>query len=198
MAFARIEKEPSRGGYRAVPQEGSPFLIPSELFVSNQLFIGQELSREAFLHLKELQDHYLCRKQALTYLSRREHTAFELKIKLQKKLFSPRCIENVLDVLKEENLLSEIRYALQFIESRQRKNPEGRALMAQRLASKGVEREAAERALDALYTEEQIIDYVERAYTLAVRKVGKENAKMVLFKKGFSSYEVRLGLERLF
>jgi regulatory protein len=103
----------------------------------------------------------------------------------------------VLDVLKEENLLSEIRYALQFIESRQRKNPEGRALMAQRLAAKGVERESAERALDELYTEEQIIDYVERAYVLAVKKVGEEKARMVLAKKGFSSYEVRLGLESL-
>ncbi|MCK9348975.1 MAG: recombination regulator RecX [Sphaerochaeta sp.] len=136
--------------------------------------------------------------QAMTYLARREHTAFELKIKLQKKSFSSRCIQNVLDVLKEENLLSEVRYALQFIESRQRKNPEGRALMSQRLAAKGVDREAAERALDELYTEEQIIDYVERAYALALRKVGEEKARMMLSKKGFSSYEVRLGLERLF
>jgi regulatory protein len=133
----------------------------------------------------------------MTYLARREHTAFELKVKLQRKSFSPRCIQTVLDVLKEENLLSEIRYALQFIESRQRKNPEGRALMAQRLAAKGVERESAERALDELYTEEQIIDYVERAYVLAVKKVGEEKARMVLAKKGFSSYEVRLGLESL-
>ncbi|MFA6695740.1 MAG: regulatory protein RecX [Sphaerochaeta sp.] len=198
MAFARIEKEPSRGGFRAVPQEGSPFSIPSELFVSKQLFIGQELCQEEFFHLKELQEQHLCKMQAMTYLARREHTAFELKIKLQKKSFSSRCIQNVLDVLKEENLLSEVRYALQFIESRQRKNPEGRALMAQRLAAKGVDREAAERALDELYTEEQIIDYVERAYALALRKVGEEKARMMLSKKGFSSYEVRLGLERLF
>ncbi|MDC7230587.1 MAG: regulatory protein RecX [Sphaerochaetaceae bacterium] len=134
----------------------------------------------------------------MTYLARREHTAFELKIKLQKKSFSSRCIQNVLDILKEENLLSEVRYALQFIESRQRKNPEGRALMAQRLAAKGVDREAAERALDELYSEEQIIDYVERAYALALQKVGEDKARMVLSKKGFSSYEVRLGLERLF
>nr|WP_321265276.1 regulatory protein RecX [uncultured Sphaerochaeta sp.] len=136
--------------------------------------------------------------QAMTYLARREHTAFELKIKLQKKSFSSRCIQNVLDILKEENLLSEVRYALQFIESRQRKNPEGRALMAQRLAAKGVDREAAQRALDELYSEEQIIDYVERAYALALQKVGEDKARMVLSKKGFSSYEVRLGLERLF
>jgi regulatory protein len=197
MAFAHIEKEPSRGGYMAVPQEGSPFSIPSELFVSNQLYIGQELSHEEFLHLKDLQEQHLCRMQAMTYLARREHTAFELKVKLQRKSFSPHCIQNVLDVLKEENLLSEMRYARQYIESRQRKNPEGRALMAQRLASKGVEREAAERALDELYSEEQIIDYVQRAYALAVKKMGKDKARMVLSRKGFSSYEVRLGLESL-
>jgi regulatory protein len=133
----------------------------------------------------------------MTYLARREHTAFELKVKLQRKSFSPHCIQNVLDVLKEENLLSEMRYARQYIESRQRKNPEGRALMAQRLASKGVEREAAERALDELYSEEQIIDYVQRAYALAVKKMGKDKARMALSRKGFSSYEVRLGLESL-
>ncbi len=181
----------------AMPQEGSPFSISGDVFVSEQLYLGQELSREAFLHLKDVQEAHLCRKQAMTYLARREHTAFELKIKLQRKGFSSHGIENTLDMLEEENLLSELRYALQFIESRQRKNPEGRALMSQRLSQKGVAREAAEKALDELYSEELIRDYVTRAYSIALRKGDQEKARMMLAKKGFSSYEIRLGLERL-
>ncbi|MGE4453721.1 MAG: regulatory protein RecX [Sphaerochaeta sp.] len=180
-----------------MPQEGSPFSISSDVCIREQLYLGQELSREAFLHLKEVQEMHLCRQQALVYLARREHTAFELNSKLQRKGFSSHSIENTLALLEEENLLSELRYALQFIESRQRKNPEGRALMSHRLSQKGVARDAAKRALDELYTEELIIDYVGRAYSLALKKGDQEKARMLLAKKGFSSYEIRLGLERL-
>ncbi|MGH0052974.1 MAG: regulatory protein RecX [Sphaerochaetaceae bacterium] len=198
MAFARIEKEPSRGGYRAIPLEGSPIFITTELFVSFQLTVGQELDEETFFRLKRIQILRLCRAQALAYLARREHTAFELQVKLQRKGFEQDCINDTLAVLEEENLLNEVRYALQFIESRQRKSPEGRALMARRLAAKGVKRDAANDALDQLYSEELVVEYVQRAYELALRKTHEETkARHILIGKGFSSYEIRLGLEML-
>ena len=131
----------------------------------------------------------------MVYLARREHTGLELTQKLTQKGYETGIIRSTLDQLAEENLLSEYRYALLTIEQRQRKSPEGRILMAQRLAAKGVNREDANRALDELYHEEAIVEYVQRAYTQAEQKVGADKVRMQLQKKGFSSYEIRLGLE---
>jgi len=121
-----------------------------------------------------------CRSQALVYLARREHTSLELTQKLQVKGFDRSVITPVLEKLSEEDLLSEYRYALLAIEHRQRKNPEGRALLSQRLASKG----------------ELATEYAQRAYQLALAKGGTEKARLLMGKRGFSSYEIRLALEQ--
>ncbi|NCC65174.1 MAG: regulatory protein RecX [Spirochaetia bacterium] len=197
MSFARIEKEPSPGGLCASCVEGSSFSLSSDIVGSMNLSIGQELSEQEYFKLKQIQERRDCRLKALDALSRREHGQNELKQKLLLKGFSKEVIEMVLDELIEKKLLSDFRYATMFIESRQRKNPEGRLLMSQRLASKGIDRETVQKALDLLYSEEQTIEYVQKAYQLAKRKADEQKALFMLQKKGFSSYEIRLGLERL-
>ena len=195
MAFARIEGEIPGQGYQVSVHEGFPFYITADVFRSLHLSVGQELTEAECLELKEVQARRNCRSQAMAYLARREHTRLELTQKLTQKGYEPDIIRATLDQLAEENLLSEYRYALLAIEQRQRKSPEGRILMAQRLAAKGVNREDANRALDELYNEEAIADYVQRAYTQAEKKVGADKVRLQLQKKGFSSYEIRLGLE---
>jgi regulatory protein len=197
VSFARIEKEPSQGGLCASCVEGSSFSLSSDIVGSMHLSIGQELCEQEYFKLKQIQERRDCRLKALDALARREHGQHELKQKLLLKGFSEESIEVVLDDLIEKKLLCDFRYATMFIESRQRKNPEGRFLMSQRLASKGIDRQTAQKALDLLYNEEQIIEYVQKAYQLAKRKSDEQKALMVLQKKGFSSYEIRLGLERL-
>ena len=194
MAFARIEGEIPGQGYQVSVHEGFPFYITADVFRSLHLSVGQNLTEAEYLELKEVQAGAIAvRRNGLP--ARREHTALELTRKLTQKGYESDTIKITLDQLAGENLLSEYRYAILTIEQRQRKSPEGRILMAQRLASKGVNREDANRALDELYHEEAIVEYVQRAYTQAEQKVGADKVRMQLQKKGFSSYEIRLGLE---
>lgn len=196
MAFARIEKDPSGEGYQALLLEGSSFSITADVFRAMRLSLGKELSAEEFQRLRTAQLERNCRSQALAYLARREHTALELTQKLQVKGFDRTIISPVLEKLAEEDLLSEYRYALLAIEHRQRKNPEGRALLSQRLASKGVNRKDAQRALDELFCEELAAEYARKAYQLALAKGGTEKARLLMGKRGFSSYEIHLALEQ--
>jgi len=196
VAFARIEKDPSGEGYQALVLEGSSFFITADVFRTLRLSLGQELSEEEFQRLRTAQLQRNCRSQALAYLARREHTALELTQKLQIKGFDRTIITPVLEKLAEEDLLSEYRYALLAIEHRQRKNPEGRALLSQRLASKGVNRQDAQRALDELFCEELAAEYARKAYQLALAKGGTEKARLLMGKRGFSSYEIHLALEQ--
>ncbi len=195
MAFARIEGEIPGQGYQVLVHEGFPFFITADVFRLRRLSVGQELSEDECNELKDAQARRNCHTQAMAYLARREHTALELTRKLTQKGYESDTIKITLDQLAGENLLSEYRYAILTIEQRQRKSPEGRILMAQRLASKGVNREDANRALDELYNEEAIVEYVQRASTQAEKKVGQDKVRLQLQKKGFSSYEIRLGLE---
>lgn len=195
MAFARIEGEIPGQGYQVLVQEGFPFFITADVFRSQHLSVGQELTQEQCSDLREFQQKRNCYSQAMVYLARREHTALELTQKLMHKGYESQTIRPTLEQLSDENLLSEYRYALLLIGQRQKKSPEGRILMAQRLASKGVNREDAQRALDELYQEEATIAYVQKAYAQVVKKVGEDKARYHLQKRGFSSYEIRLGLE---
>jgi regulatory protein len=196
VAFARIEKDPSGEGYQALLLEGSSFSITADVFRTLKLSLGQELSEDQYQRLRTAQLERNCRSQALVYLARREHTSLELLQKLSAKGYDRSVINPVLEKLAEEDLLSEYRYALLTIEHRQRKNPEGRALLSQRLAAKGVNRQDAQRALEELFSEGLAAEYAQRAYQLALAKGGTEKARLLMGKKGFSSYEIRLALEQ--
>ena len=195
MAFARIEGEIPGQGYQVLVHEGFPFFITADVFRLRHLSVGQELTEAECNELKNAQARRNCRAQAMAYLARREHTALELTRKLTQKGYELHIIKPTLEQLASDNLLNEYRYALLAIEHRQKKSPEGRVLMAQRLGEKGVNREDAQRALDELYGEEAIVEYVQKAYSQAIRKVGEDKARYLLQKKGFSSNEIRLGLE---
>ena len=193
--FATVKWETSKEGYVALPREGSPFFIPMELVRSEHLSAGQELSEEEFLGLKEKQRRLACRDKALEYLARREHTAFELRRKLSAKGFEAEQISWALGYLEERDCLSELRYARAYIESRQRRNPEGRILLSRRLSAKGVGREDADRALDEYFSEEQVTGYVQKAYSMLAKRYDPEIAILKLQRKGFSRYEINRALE---
>ncbi|WP_394699388.1 regulatory protein RecX [uncultured Sphaerochaeta sp.] len=167
-----------------------------ELFLSSHLHSGQELCEEEFFDLQEKQQALDCRDQAMVYLARREHTAFELRQKLQAKNFLPNQIDWALDFLLQKGYLSELRYARALIASRQRKNPEGRIIMARRLSSKGVNRNDAQQALDEWYSEEQTLSDVLKANVRLSPDCGPELAMMKLQKKGFSRQEIKRALEK--
>jgi regulatory protein len=193
--FATIKRETSKEGFFALPQGGSPFFISKELFLSEKLWEGMELSEQEFEALKEKQEKLACRDKALSYLARREHTVFELRQKLLLKGFSKEQISWALEYLQEKNYLSELRYARAFIESRQRKSPEGRILLSQRMGAKGVNRSDAGKALDEYFSEKNTNGYILKAYSQLLKNNDPDMAQLKLQKKGFSRYEIKCAFE---
>jgi len=59
---------------------------------------------------EDVVDTKLCRERALNFLARREHSQLELKQKLQTRGFDATVVQNVLDKLIEQNLLSDQRF----------------------------------------------------------------------------------------
>ncbi len=189
MVWATIERGASGEGYFAVPKEGSSFFISKEQFLHLRLSVKQELSEEEFNTLYNRVLGARCRDKALEYLARREHSKKELELKLLKKGFSKGLIEPQLDKLEEANLLSDLRYAQSFIESRLRRSPEGSRMLVMRLRQKGVSREVANEVIQNSYNLEEAL---ERALERATRRVGteRENLLRELQKRGFAYHDI--------
>lgn len=195
MSYARIVREPGKGGYQLLPSQGSPFYISPDVFRTLGLRVDQEVDEELAAKLFRESQKQGCYAQGLSYLARSEHTTFHLVQKLTRKGYPKEIIDHAVSRLTDEGALSDLRYARLFIERRQRKNPEGRLRLAQRLADRGVRNDAALQALDELFTEEHIATYVARALNRAKTGYPEKNVRDLLRLWGFSSYEIRTGLE---
>lgn len=137
-----------------------------------------------------------CRDQALVYLSMRDHNRRELVLKLKTKDYSADEIEKALDELEDEGLLREARYVQSFVRSNNRRHPEGKFLVSQRLAAKGTDREVARQVLDEIYTREYTSTLVAQARTQILKKGKAGSEEEILFelkKLGFSNYDVANG-----
>ncbi|MBR2281703.1 MAG: regulatory protein RecX [Spirochaetales bacterium] len=136
-----------------------------------------------------------CLDQAIVYLSIREHNRRELVTKLRAKGYDPETIDRVITRLEEKGSLSEERYVQSFIRSNNRRHPEGRAMLSQRLAAKGADRETCRRVLDETYTEEYTRALIRQARAQIERK-GKarteEEIRASLMRLGFSYRDIRI------
>lgn len=200
MAYATIERGASGNGYFAVPSEGSSFFISYQQFSLLGLYDTQPLTEMEFVSLRAKVLGIQCRQKAIDYLTSREHSRQELTVKLLRKNFPKDVIDEQLNQLEAERLLSDERFAEQFIISRQRKNPEGISLLKMRLAQKGVAREIAEAICSTWFAEEGAAqDALKRAAERILRKRGVDRDKLIanLLRKGFSYSEILAFLDEV-
>ncbi len=135
-----------------------------------------------------------CRNQAFTYLSLREHNRRELATKLKVKGYDEQTIDDVLDSLVEDGSLSEERYARSFIRSNNRRHPEGRTLVLQRLAAKGADRETSRQIVAEIYTREYTSELVAQARAQILKKgktKSEDDVRQALIKLGFSNNDIK-------
>ncbi|HLB56868.1 MAG TPA: regulatory protein RecX [Coxiellaceae bacterium] len=88
------------------------------------------------------------RKKAIDYLSRREHSRFELKQKLLVKNFPEKEIETELNFLSEKDLQSDSRFAHAYVRSRKQAGF-GPIRIAAELRERGVNEKLIAEAVDA-------------------------------------------------
>lgn len=136
-----------------------------------------------------------CQSQALVYLGIREHNRKDLFTKLRSKGYEPDLIDSVLDSLIEDGSLSEERYVRSFVRSSNKRHPEGRLVMARRLAAKGADKEVCEAVLSEVYTEQYTQSLVCQARETVERKGKARTEEEILFclkKLGFSNKDISL------
>lgn len=134
------------------------------------------------------------RHVALDFLSRREHSRFELQNKLLQKDFSRDAVEALLDTLSTENLLSDERFCEAFIRSRLAKG-QGPIRIKEELRQRGIKDELITEYLDSQKkTWRTKVEAVRRKrFGDELPKDFKERAKQMRFLqyRGFTTEHIK-------
>ena len=146
-------------------------------------------------------ENKIIRKKAMDYLSRREHSRYELYKKISTHNFDKDLINQELDLLIRDGLLSDERFVEAFIHSR-KKNGKGPLKISAELQQRG-----ADESLINKYIEEiENSEWLESAEKVIEKKLGNNQQldydnqlKMMKFlnNRGFTIDQVKLTIKKL-
>lgn len=117
---------------------GEKLTIPTELLVRFGLHKNLEISPERMETLVEEAQEIAAYEKALELLSFRDHSAFELKEKLQQRAFSPELAQRICDRLSEKGCLNDVEYAKKYARYLQQEKRYSRAAIRAKLLQKGI------------------------------------------------------------
>lgn len=141
--------------------------VPYDIFLKNYLHVSDELSCEDKLQLENESEKYRIKQSCFRYLSGRNHSKKELRIKLLKKQYNKSFIDEAIDTLEQQGFINDEIFAKEYFELQQKKR-KGSAKIKSELFKKGVNREIIEKTLTDQFDEEK---FAANASYLAQKKL---------------------------
>lgn len=185
--------------------DGTYRILDYRVVVDSGIWKGQEID-ERKLELLSYESSFLKAKDsAFRYLGMRLHSTSELKLKLQKKKYSPNIIQKTIEFLRERSYLNDSEFVRQFVAERVKRKKIGSARLTVELLKRGINREMIKASLIGIIDE----NYFENALILAQKKLvqikrkEKEERKIALklfsylTSKGYESDIIRSVIEKL-
>ena len=165
-------------------QSGDTLRVPSPLFLERRLRAGERIDPDAYRAFLGAREDAYALEAAMKYLSLRERSEKEVRLRLRQSCYGEDCVERVIAVLTGHHLLSDARFAEAWAHSRARKY--GRGRIARELQMKGVSQAEMKAALDAIPEEEEFRRAAEQAARLT-RKFRGDAKKIAqsLLRKGY-------------
>lgn len=173
--------------------DGSSFFIHPEAAREYSVCRGAGFSSDQLNTILRRSAEYAARDKAVEYLSRRDHSAFELILKLRKKDYDKETAAAAVEMLKARGYVDDRRFAGLWIESRLKKHPEGRSSLLAGLARKGVSRDTAESVLGEVFTEEQEEESLDKCLEKYLRTRPADPGKLIkhLLRRGFRYGDIK-------
>lgn len=183
-----------QGVCEITPGAGSAFFLRKEylsLVDPERICAGAEFNDEETSDILNAALIYSAEYAAMTYLARAEHCRAALTQKLIKKNIDRKAIEPALDYLEGVRYLDDERFAGAWLRTRSIDHAEGRIRLAAELASRGVDRNAAKKALDEFFSDHDEMEICRRAFRKVRNlKSDPDKIKASLVQKGFTLKEI--------
>jgi len=155
--------------------------------VSGWLVVGQELSDEKIRELQESESREKAYHRALNFLSYRPRSEAEVRRNLIKHDTPEDCIEDILERLRQLDLVDDRQFAETWVENRSTFRPRGRRALFSELRAKGIHNETIDEVL-------QNLDEDDLAYRAAQKKFRQYRSfAWPDFKKKMLGFLVRRG-----
>lgn len=142
--------------------EEQEFMLTPEIVLKHGIAPRKEFSDEEFLQILEEDARRQAKDQALRYLSIRPHSRQELSRKLREKGYRKDVVEATLADLERLELVNDEQFARLFIQNELRLRPIGRAMLRQKLLTRGIPREMCDNLLDELFPEELEREFIRQ------------------------------------
>ncbi|MDR3626233.1 MAG: RecX family transcriptional regulator [Ignavibacteriaceae bacterium] len=139
MRIEKIEKKDERN-VTITFEDGEKLYLAYDIFLKNGLRKNEEISESRFALLIEENQKFHLKQKAFTYLGRRLHSAYELKIKLRQKGYNPDFIAQVVDELKSGKYVNDYEFASLYADENIRNKLWGRKKLEAELFKKGIDR----------------------------------------------------------
>lgn len=166
---------------------------------------NDEISDQRLKEIEKQEELFSLKNSALRIISRRPHSAFELKVKLQKKRFNKDDIAPIIQDFQDRGYLSDRDFAFRYAEEAISKK-KGLIKIKGELISKGINREIIDEVMSSVEDEESLL---ENAKSLANRKLSSLKHKSLeknqlkqklyshLISKGYNHTIIRQVIDEL-
>ncbi|MDO8550898.1 MAG: RecX family transcriptional regulator [Ignavibacteria bacterium] len=205
MKIERITKKDRRNVIINFDDDND-LIINYEVLLKNGLRKGMEVSSDRFSFLVEENEKHKIKTEAINYLAKRIHSEKELRTKLLQKKHKPEMLNEIIDELKEKELIDDYKYSLIFTEEKTRTKLWGERKIKSELMKKGISNEIISQAISEKFPEE---NKLENAVELASKKIKSlsyknlekrklaEKVYSFLASRGYDYQTSREALERI-
>ena len=182
-------------------ENGETLRVPGSLYRERPVKKGQAVDPDAYRLYMAQRGYAHALDSAVKLLSLCDRTEGEIRQRLSRAGYPAACVDRVIQKLYAEELLDDAAFAQRWAENR--KGRYGRDRLRQELTRRGVDRETAQSAVDALSDEEQLADAVRLTGKYLARTHGDMDRKLyqrtlaMLARHGYDADIARKALETI-
>jgi len=168
--------------------DGSSFFISPGTYLDLNLHKDGIVDHDLRERLQQAADFHAVFQKGLQLSARREHSRYEMRIKLLQRGYPETVITRVLDNLQRTGIINDRRFAEAWIFYRLQKKDEGPAKIKGGLLKRGVKSALVEEVMREYLSPQKIEESLAAATSMAIRKSGGDKAKFIriLQNRGFS------------
>ncbi|WP_238404369.1 RecX family transcriptional regulator [Paenibacillus paridis] len=203
MILSVRQDKKERKLYHLFAESEEPTLsVHEDMLVRFRLTKGQVLTEVQIEEIRTEDERYRAYVLAIAYLGPKPRTRKQIEQYLNRKLFEPDNIQYALDRLEREHIVDDEQYARQFATSRLKNSSKGRRFIKQELQMRGVSKEAAAEATDALDHEVEMLSAkkaAEKKWRSIKGEPFERKRKLIgyLMRRGFSSDIVKEAIKSI-
>lgn len=196
LTLVSITKQPGQNNKRKLTfSDNSHIILLNDIIRDQALCQGQVIDVRTKNKLLSQSVRLEIKKKALLFLSRRSHSYWQIKNKLEKKGFAKQDVSFILDELRGHGYVDDREFARMWIDSRIKHHYEGRFILFTGLMRTGVARKIAEDSV-AVYSEQE--EYTNLLKLLEKIKIAKDdNPKKIMRRLKTRGFPLNLILKAL-